>query len=171
MGDSERHPKRKEMSVKSPLSASELAILLKARDEAARFSDMYQRVYAIVEPHLKARDEAARFSDTYQRVYATVEPHLPALAKAQRQVATMQRTFDELNQQARAALEYDASRSVASMMPTLAEPLPPVIDAEKEALRAERDEWRDAFYDLYWARAFGGPENQIDPDELDQHLN
>ena len=110
--------------MQSSLSASQLAVLLKARDEIARFQAQHGR-------------HTERAYADFQRAYALARPDLLRLRidhiAPLRQFDGMQRTIDNLNVQMRAAMEYDASRSAGLQIPKLAmpallPPLPPVAD-------------------------------------------
>lgn len=114
---------------------------------------------------LRARDEAVR-------LHARLQPELRQFEAAQREVQKMQPAIDELIRSYSTAAAvlggYHALPLPAAPAPKVAwdDPEKVALREEVEQLRSERDAHADQLYDVFLTLAFGGPENEVSPEDL-----
>ena len=149
----------------SPLSASQITVLLKARDDAQRVLTQHRPLAASMLRHaaIAERDFAkvARIWEDLQRTLAQVRPFLREFDKVRSALAPIQIRIEELNVASHLVLEADAAPFAEWPLPPVPPPAPSVGVLEKAALEDERDAWRSAYYDLFLTLAFDGPENAV----------
>ena len=95
-----------------------------------------------------------------------MQPILRQLELAQREVQKMQPAIDELARSYLVARDMHVD-SHAVPFPALSVLLPPrAEDPEKVALREENEELRGTLNDVLLTFAFGGPENEVEPEDF-----
>ena len=115
---------------------------------------------------LRARDEAVR-------LYARLQPEIHQFETAQREVQQMQPAINELIRSYSTAAavhgEYHASPLPATPAPVSkvawGDPEKAALREEVEQLRSERDALAEQLYDVFLTLAFGGPENEVSPED------